>query len=150
MIFEERFTVKAPVDRVWAFVRDPQQVGRCIPGTERVDVVDDTHYHVVAGAKVGFLSVSFAMNVALTEVDPPRRLVSVAEGMDARIKERVKITSALTLDPVGPTATAVSYHIDLGVFGKLAALGFPVIKAKARQMATEFASAIRTRLETAT
>ena len=61
-----------------------------------------------------------------------------------------KITSALTLDPVGPTETAVSYHIDLGVFGKLAALGFPVIKAKARQMATEFASAIRTRLETAT
>jgi carbon monoxide dehydrogenase subunit G len=147
MIFQDRFIVKAPIETVWAFLRDPQQVGPCIPGTERIDLVDDTHYHVVAGAKVGFLSVSFAMNVAVTEIDAPRRLVSVAEGMDARIKERVKITSALSLESVGPAETAVSYHIDLGVFGKLASLGFTVIKGKARQMAGEFAASIRARLE---
>src|SRR4030095_1805840 len=148
MIFEDRFTVKAPIERVWGFLRDPEQVGRCIPGTERVDVVDDTHYHVVAGARVGILRVSFAVNVRLTEVEPPRRLVSVAEGMDARIKERVKITSALTLEPMTPAETAVSYHIDLVVLGKLASLGAPVMKAKARQMTGEFATSIRTRLET--
>ncbi len=147
MIFEDRFTVKAPVERVWAFLRDPQQVAQCIPGTERIDVVDDTHYHVVAGARVSFLSLSFAMNVTLTEIDEPRRLVSVAEGMDNRLKERVKLTSALTLEPVGPAETAVAYRIELGVFGKLASIGFAVIKGKAKQMAVDFANAIRTRLE---
>ena len=149
MIFEDRFTVGAPVERVWAFLRDPHQVGACIPGTERIDVVDDTHYQVVAGARVSFLSVSFAMNVTVTEVDEPRRLVSVAEGMDSRIKERVRLTSALTLEPNGPAATDVSYRIDLAVFGKLASLGFTVIKGKAKQMAVDFATAIRTRLEAA-
>ena len=149
MIFEDRFTVQAPVGEVWAFLRDPQRVGQCIPGTERIDVIDDRHYHVVAGARVSFLSVSFAMNVAVTEIEEPLRLVSVAEGMDSRIKERVKLTSSLTLEPRGPAATDVSYTIDLTVFGKLASLGFSVIKGKAKQMAADFATCIRARLEAA-
>lgn len=149
MIFEDRFTVRAPVERVWAFLRDPQQVGQCIPGTERIEVIDDRHYHVVAGAKVSFLSVSFSMNVAVTEIEEPVRLVSVAEGMDSRIKERVKLMSQLTLEPRGEAATDVTYKIDLTLFGKLASLGFGVIKGKAGQMAADFATCIRTRLEAA-
>ena len=149
MIFEDRFTVKAPIETVWAFLRDPAAVGPCVPGTERIDVIDDTHYHVVAGAKVSFLSLAFAMNVAVTEAEPPRRLVSLAEGMDARLKERVRLTTELTLAPLGPAETEVGYRIDLGVFGKLASLGFAVVKGKAKQMAAEFADNIRTRLEAA-
>ena len=149
MTFEDRFTVRAPVEHVWAFLRDPLRVAQCIPGAERIDVIDDRHYHVVAGARVSFLSVSFAMNVTVTEIEEPLRLVSVAEGMDSRIKERMKLSSALTLEPRGPTATDVSYTIDLAVFGKLASLGFAVIKGKAGQMAADFATCIRTRLEAA-
>ena len=149
MIFEDRFTVRAPVETVWAFLRDPQQVAQCIPGAEAIDVIDDRHYHVTAGARVAFLSVSFAMNVTVTEIEEPVRLVSVAEGMDARIKERVKLRSTLTLEPRGGEATAVSYTIDLAVFGKLASLGFAVIKGKAGQMAADFAARIKTRLEDA-
>ena len=149
MIFEDRFTVRAPVADVWAFLRDPQRVASCIPGTERIEVIDDRHYHVVAGARVSFLSVSFALTVAVTEIEEPLRLVSVAEGMDARIKERVKLSSTLTLEPRGPAATEVTYTIDLAVFGKLASLGLGVIKGKAKQMAADFATCIRTRLEAA-
>jgi carbon monoxide dehydrogenase subunit G len=149
MLFEDRFTVKAPVETVWAFLRDPERVGTCIPGTERVEVVDDTHYRVRAGARVSFLSVSFELHVTVTEIDAPRRLVSTAEGMDPRIKERVRLAAELTLEPLSPTETLVGYRIDLGVFGKLASLGLGVIKGKAKQMAHEFAEGIRARLEAA-
>ena len=74
MIFEDRFTVQAPAERVWAFLRDPRQVAECIPGTERIDVLDDRHYHVVTGARVSFLSVSFALNVTVTEVETAKDL----------------------------------------------------------------------------
>jgi uncharacterized protein len=147
MIFEDRFTVRAPVEKVWAFLRDPGQVGGCIPGAESIEVIDDRHYHVVAGARVSFLSVSFAMKVTVTEIEEPVRLVSIGEGMDAKIKERVKLGAALTLEPRGPAATDVAYRIDLTIFGKLAALGFGVIKGKAGQMAADFAACIRERLE---
>ena len=147
MIFEDRFSVRAPVAEVWAFLRDPQRVAACMPGTERIEVIDDRHYRVVAGARVSFLSVSFALNVTVTEVEEPVRLVSVAEGMDGTIKERVKLGAALTLEPRDPATTDVSYRIDLTVYGKLAALGLSVIKGKAKQMADDFAGRIRTQLE---
>jgi len=149
MTFEDQFSVKAPIDTVWAFLRDPQQVARCIPGAEKIEVVDDTHYHVVAGARVSFLALSFAMNVTVTEMDPPRRLVSTAEGSDARLRERVRLASELRLEAVGAAETTVAYRIDLTVFGKLASIGFSVIKGKARQMADDFAAGIRGRLEAA-
>jgi carbon monoxide dehydrogenase subunit G len=147
VVFEERFVVQAPVEAVWAFLRDPERVGPCIPGAERIDVIDDRHYRVVAGARVSFLSVAFTLNVTVTEVEEPTRLVSLAEGMDARIKERVKLSTALALAPQGAAATEVAYRIELTIFGKLASLGLGVIKGKAGQMAAEFAACIRTRLE---
>lgn len=150
MIFEDRFTVRAPIERVWTFLRDAERVAPCIPGMERIEVIDDRRYHVIAGASVSFLSLSFALDVTVTEIDEPRRLVSVAQGLDARLKERVKLTSDLRLEAAGPEETVVNYRIELGVVGKLASMGLSVIKGKARQMATGFASGIRQRLETAT
>ena len=148
MIFEETVVVHAPIRAVWDFVRDPGRVAGCIPGAEMLDVIDDRTYHVVAGARVSFLSVSFALKVVVTEIEEPNRLVSVAEGMDARLKERVKLAAGLRLRELNPSETEVSYRIDLTVFGKLAAFGLTVIKSKARQMATDFAANIRRALET--
>jgi uncharacterized protein len=149
VIFEDRFTVRAPIDRVWAFLRDAEQVAPCIPGMRRIEIIDDRRYRVVAEASVSFLSLSFAMDVTVTEVDEPRRLVSVAQGLDARLRERVKLTSELRLEAAGPEETVVDYRIELGVVGKLASMGLGVIKGKARQMATAFATGVRTRLEAA-
>lgn len=147
MIFEDRFTVRAPLERVWAFVRDAEQVAPCVPGVERIEVVDDRRYHVVAGASVSFLTLSFALDVAVTEVDELRRLVSVAQGLDARLRERVKLTSELRLEAASPAETHVGYRIEVDVTGKLASLGLGVVKGKARQMATAFATNVRARLE---
>lgn len=149
MVFEDRFTVRAPIGRVWAFVRNAEQVARCVPGTERLEVLDDRRYRAVVSASVSFLRLAFTLDVTVTEVDEPRRLVSVAEGIDARLKERGKLTSELRLEPLGPEDTAVNYRIELAVAGKLAAMGLSVITGKARQMATAFANGIRDRLEAA-
>ena len=114
MIFEDRFTVRAPIERVWAFLRDAERVARCIPGVERIEVLDDRRYQVVAGASVSFLSLSFALDVTVTEVDEPRRLVSVAKGQDARLKERVNLTSELRLEAAGPAETVLAYGSTSG------------------------------------
>ena len=38
---EESFDVKAPPDRVWAFLKDPAQVVTCLPGAALDEVLDD-------------------------------------------------------------------------------------------------------------
>jgi len=53
MHFEGSVPIKASREKVWAFVIDPQQVGECGPGVEKIDVIDATHFK--ATAKVGEL-----------------------------------------------------------------------------------------------
>lgn len=147
MRFEDRFVVRAPIGKVWAFLRNPTEVAQCVPGTEKVEVIDGQHYHVIAGAKVSFLSVTFALKVTLTDIQEPQRLVAEAEGIDTRIKDRVKVRSEMDLREVSSQETEISYKTDVVVFGKLAAIGFSVIQGKARQMAAEFTRSVRSRLE---
>lgn len=148
MTFEDTFVVKAPIGKVWAFLRNPSEMARCVPGTEKIDVIDERHYHLIAGAKVSFLTVTFAMKVTITDIQEPRRLAAEAEGIDARIKDRVRLRSEMNLREVGPEETEINYKTDMTIFGKLAAIGFSVIQGKAKQMAAEFTRSIRRKLET--
>src|SRR5439155_15205641 len=50
------FDVNAPVEKVWSFLSDMQQVGRCVPGVENVEVLDATHARWTLTVKIGPLS----------------------------------------------------------------------------------------------
>jgi carbon monoxide dehydrogenase subunit G len=38
---EAKFTVNAPPEELWKFIRDFRSLCTCIPGVERINVVDD-------------------------------------------------------------------------------------------------------------
>ena len=139
--------MKAPIDRAWRFVRDPAAMAQCVPGIEKIDVIDDRTFDVVASARVSFLTLTFTMRASITEVEEPRRLRSHIEGRDSRLGERIKMTAELTLDELAPTETQIVYRIDMAVFGRLASLGLNVMKGKAKQIAEEFARNMRIRVE---
>jgi len=40
MQFSGTEEIAAPREKVWAFVIDPQQVGECGPGVEKIDVIE--------------------------------------------------------------------------------------------------------------
>ena len=40
MRFEGSLSIKAPRERVWRFLTDPEQVAACAPGLESVEVVE--------------------------------------------------------------------------------------------------------------
>ena len=44
MKIEEQFTIDAPIDDVWTFVRDPATVAPCVPGCESVEPLSEKSY----------------------------------------------------------------------------------------------------------
>src|SRR2546422_6751398 len=36
------FEVRAPIERVWAFVSDMRMIGGCVPGVQSVEILDET------------------------------------------------------------------------------------------------------------
>ena len=145
--FEERFTVHASPDTVWAFLLDPQRLAPCIPGCDELEVIDERTYRVRLTVKVGFLSTRQDVRMEIVEADPPRRLVSEGRGEDSRLGSRVEVRTRLDLTPAGEGATAVAYASDVTMLGRLGSIGDAVMKVKARELAGLFAQKVTAALE---
>ena len=72
MHFEGSVPINAPREKVWAFVIDPDQVGQCGPGVEKIEVVDATHFKATAKVGIGFISARFNVDMEFAEQQPPR------------------------------------------------------------------------------
>ena len=53
MRLEGSVPINASREKVWAFVIDPEQVGQCGPGVEKIEVIDATHFKAVAKVGIG-------------------------------------------------------------------------------------------------
>ena len=50
------FQVRAPIERVWAFVSDMRMIGGCVPGVQSVEILDETRARWNLKVKIGPLS----------------------------------------------------------------------------------------------
>jgi carbon monoxide dehydrogenase subunit G len=138
-VIEERFEVAASPEAVWAFLLDPARLAPCLPGCERLEIVDATTYRVRLTVKVGFLSTTQDLRMTIVEAEPPRRLVADGRGEDTRLGSQVDVRSTLELSPAGTGATTVSYRSEVKVLGRLGSVGDAVMRVKARELARPFA-----------
>lgn len=65
------FDVTAPIEKVWSFLSDIRQVGRCVPGVDRIEVLDATHARWDLTVKIGPLSQTLKVTTETLEQVPP-------------------------------------------------------------------------------
>jgi len=75
---EARFTVNAPPDEVWRFIRDFESLCTCIPGVESIKRVDDRTAELVVKEKVGVVPLILTLTAVIDSEDPPHRLHATA------------------------------------------------------------------------
>ncbi|HUO92552.1 MAG TPA: carbon monoxide dehydrogenase subunit G, partial [Rhizomicrobium sp.] len=80
MEFKGRYLIPAPPQKVWDALNNPQVLRQCIPGCERMDKTDDTHFSAAAVLKIGPVKATFNANIALSDLDPPRHCTIKGEG----------------------------------------------------------------------
>jgi carbon monoxide dehydrogenase subunit G len=138
VILEGQFTIEAPRDRVWAAIWDIPTLAGWVPGCTSAERLEDDSYRAHLEQRVGPLTASFDLRLRVVETEPPARIRIHGEGEDRRLRSNVAVDTEVTLEPSGE-ATLFRYRHDLSVFGRLGALGFPVIQRKARDIEAEFA-----------
>ena len=52
MLIEGKFVIKAPIQKVWDHILEPETLGSCMPGAEKVAKIDDKTYDAVVKQKV--------------------------------------------------------------------------------------------------
>lgn len=145
MQFSGSTLIRAPRDRVWAFVVDPNQVGWCGPGVEAIDQVDETHYRARAKVGIGPISTRFTVDLELTEASAPETAVIRAQGQAPG--SAVEATGRMTLSgpPEGPTTMA--WSADVEIMGTVAAVGARFVQGTAEKLIAQSFDCMRTKLE---
>jgi Uncharacterized conserved protein len=138
VILEGQFTIQAPQARVWEAIWDIPKLASWVPGCTAAVQVEGETYRAHLEQQVGFLKASFDLLLKVVETDPPQRIRLHGEGEDRRLRSNVNVETEVTLEPIGD-ATVVRYRHDVSVFGRLGALGFPLIQRKTRELEAEFA-----------
>jgi carbon monoxide dehydrogenase subunit G len=148
MHFEGRLDVGAPRDRVWAFVTDAQKVSRCGPDVERVEVVDPTHFKVVARAGIGPIRSTFALDVEFTELRSPEHASVRVRGQAPG--SAVDMTNTLDLADATAGRTTLRWTSDVIVGGKIASVGARLLQIAAGNITRQVFSCIKQELEVRT
>ena len=146
MILEGRFSIPASQERVWGAIWDVPTLASWVPGCTSAEQLGEDTYRVRLEQQVAFMKAAFDLRLRVIERAAPERVVLEAEGEDRRLGSNVRISSVVSLVPVGPEETELRYRPDLSVFGKLGALGFPIIQRKAKESEAEFARRARAAL----
>ena len=147
MIIEEKFSVKAPIQKLWDSLLDPEIIGACIPGCEAVEPINDREYDSVIKARVGFIAVRFKIKTVIEEIVPYRFIRTVGKGNEQKKLGHFSQKTEINFNALSENETELSYQSEVSIVGKLATFGDRILKAKAREVGKEFADAVKKRLE---
>ncbi len=145
MHFEGTADIGAPRERVWACVTDPQKVSRCGPDVQRVDVIDPTHFKVVARAGVGPIRTTFALDVVFTELRSPEHAAVRARGQAPG--SAVEMTSTFDLAEGTAGRTTMRWTSDVTVSGMIASVGARLMQGAADKTTQQVFACIKEKLE---
>jgi carbon monoxide dehydrogenase subunit G len=138
VILEGQFQIPATRQRVWDAIWDVPTMASWVPGCTSASARDDGTYRAHLEQELGILKASFDLVLTVLSAEPPERIQLRAEGEDPRLRSRVQMETEVVLQPAGDS-TVLRYRHDLSVFGRLGALGYPLIQRKARDIEAEFA-----------
>jgi len=147
VIIEGSVILKAPIEKLWDTLLEPETLRECIPGAEKIERVDENTYDCVVKQKVGPISVTFRFKNILTKIEPPTHLEMEGEGVDIGKAGRFVQKTSIDLKENERGEVEVSYKCNASIVGKLAMFGDRIMKAKAKKVEKEFTAALQKKLE---
>ncbi len=131
----------APVDRVWAALRDPAVLVATIPGCERLVATGPDSYDMTVTAGVASIKGSYAGSVSLTELPEPNTFLMKASGAGGPGTVSADVTVTLEADDSGQ-GTRLHYDADAVIGGVIGGVGQRMLIGVAKKLAGEFFNAV--------
>jgi carbon monoxide dehydrogenase subunit G len=147
VIIEGHLTLKAPIQKLWDTLLDPETLRECVPGAEKIERLDERTYDCTVKQKVGPISVRFKFKNILTKMEPPTHLEMEGEGEDIGKAGRFVQRTSIDLKENAAGEVEVSYRCKANIVGKLAMFGDRIMKAKAKKVEREFTEALKNKLK---
>ena len=129
---------------VWAFVNDPDKVGRCLPDLLELTVHDPKHFDAVVRVGVGPVRGKFTFKFELQPDEAARRInMKIAGG---GFGSAIDLTAGADILPAADTGTILNWSGEAVMRGPVAAVGGRVLDAQAQKLIAQTFGNVRERL----
>jgi len=135
---EARFSVAAPAEELWRFLRDFEALCGCIPGVERVHVLDARTVELRVKEKVGVVPLVVDLRAEIVDETPPRRLHAIAKG------QHVTMVIDVALEP-SAAGTELSSVFEVTGTGPLKPIVDRLFEKRASERTAQFAESLAQR-----
>jgi uncharacterized protein len=139
-------TIAATTEAVWAFVTDPEKVGRSFPDVIDVTVRDPTHLEAIVGVSVGPVRGKFKLKAELMPVPAERRIDMKISG--GGFGSAVDMTAAADVVDAGGGTTLLRWRGQAIARGPVATIGGRVLDAQAKRLIEQAFGNVRRTLST--
>ena len=146
MLLKGDVIIHAPRKKVWDFLTDPNQIGQCVPGVEKIETIEDLkRYHGVVSVGLGSVKARFSGEVEILELDEPNRAKLKAHG--TATGSAADAVSEMMLSDAPDNSTLVNWTADINVSGQLTSLVSRLMIPVSQKLASAFYDEIRKRIE---
>lgn len=146
MLLKGDVTIQAPRKRVWDFLTDPNQIGPCAPGVEKIETIEpNKRYRGVMSVGLGSVKARFNGEVEILELDEPDHAKLKAHGVATG--SAADVLSEMSLSDGPGDATVVHWTADVRVSGQLASLASRLMVPVSQKLAAVFYDEVRKRIE---
>jgi len=133
---------------IWPVFFDLGRVAALIPGCENVEeLIPLASYSAVMNQKIGPFKMSVPTQIAVDRIEEPSHVTLRASGRDKFTGTTLAVLLSVDLEAAAQGGTRLEINSEIQIAGRLASLGFPVVKKKSEQLFAEFEKRLRAELE---
>lgn len=145
MDFSGTQTIAAPIEKVWAFLLDVNNVAGCAPGFQSMEVLGEEHWKAVVGVGVGAVKAKFTMDVTRPEMQEPSHMV--VKGRGKAPGSAVDMSGEMSLTAVDGGQTLMDWKASVIVSGTIASMGARLLSGTAERLTGQFFTCLKTKLQ---
>jgi uncharacterized protein len=147
MQLENSFQVRAPADKVFAYLLDVDKVVGCVPGAELTEVVDKSTFKGKVKVKVGPITVAYHGTARISERDDARRIATLsADGRETTGPGSARASAVMKVESAAD-GSLVQIVTEYHVAGRVAQFGRGVMEDVSRRLIKDMADCIRANVE---
>ncbi len=147
MKIEGKFTMKAPIQKVWDFLLKPGTLASCIPGAEKMEAVDDKTWEGTVKQRVGPISVKINFTQTLSDIQPPKHLKAVGRGAAMGGAGTFSQETIVDLKEIAGGEVEIAYSSNVSMVGRLATFGERIMRAKVDKVGEQFIQNLQDKLK---
>lgn len=138
--------IKAPREKVWTHLTNPDFVSKCVPGLETMEVVEENKKFKATGSVgLGNLKVRISGDIEFMSMEAPTR--AVMKGRGTAPGSAVEGTAEMKLRDGENGTTIMDWSADVNVLGTIASLASRMMGSMAQKLSGQFFDCVKSQIE---